>query len=216
MHSRFDHLVITAGSLAAGTDWVTKRLGVTPGPGGQHPYMGTHNTLLRLGDDAYLEVLAIDPQAAPPDRPRWFALDDAAMTAEPRLAGWVVRVDDIEAVVALAPVPPGSIETMTRGDLTWRLTIPVDGRPPWGGALPILIEWPEGRHPTTTMTGSGCSLERLDLFHPDVVALRAFLDRIGLECPLVVRPGKSGLQAHVQTPSGTKVMSSGRSVEDQV
>ena len=203
MIARFDHLVITAASLAAGTDWVSTRLGVRPGPGGRHPRMGTHNTLLRLGADAYLEALAIDREAPAPGRPRWFALDDPASTAATRLAGWVVRVDDIEAAAAAAPVSPGTIETMTRGDLAWRITIPPDGRPPWEGALPMLIEWPPGRHPTATMAESGCSLEALQIRHPEAVALRAFLRHIGLvglECS--VEPGTTRLISHVRTPRG--------------
>ena len=65
-HAQFDHLVITAPSLAAGIAYVRDTLGVTPEPGGRHPHMGTHNALLKLGPDSYLEVLAVDPEAAAP------------------------------------------------------------------------------------------------------------------------------------------------------
>ena len=43
--------------------------------GGEHPRMGTHNLLLRLGDSVFLEVLSPNPDAPPPSRPRWFGLD---------------------------------------------------------------------------------------------------------------------------------------------
>jgi Glyoxalase-like domain len=46
-----DHLAIFAPSLTLGRSWIHETLGVVPSPGGQHPQMGTHNELLRLGDD---------------------------------------------------------------------------------------------------------------------------------------------------------------------
>ena len=51
-----DHLVVTAPTLESGADFVEQALGVAPGPGGQHPRMGTHNLLLRLGESTFLEV----------------------------------------------------------------------------------------------------------------------------------------------------------------
>ena len=32
--------------------------------------MGTHNLLMRIGDQVYLELIAIDPEAPTPGRPR--------------------------------------------------------------------------------------------------------------------------------------------------
>jgi hypothetical protein len=85
----FDHLVIGAASLRQGVDWVEGKLGVAMPPGGSHPRMGTHNHLTALGPDSCLEVIAVDPAAEPPARPRWFALDDPAerarLEARPRL-----------------------------------------------------------------------------------------------------------------------------------
>ena len=65
-----DHLIVAAPSLDAGVAWCERTLGVTPGPGGQHPQMGTHNRLLKIASDAYpqayLEIIAIDPAAPHP------------------------------------------------------------------------------------------------------------------------------------------------------
>ena len=84
--SRIDHIAVTAPSLALGAAWLEQVLGVAPQPGGEHPLMGTHNVLLRLGDDVYLEVIAADPRAAAPARPRWFGLD-ALEPASPTCRG---------------------------------------------------------------------------------------------------------------------------------
>jgi hypothetical protein len=69
--SILDHVVIAAGDVAAGAPAVERVLGVPLAGGGKHDRMGTHNRLLRLGSDAYPELIAIDPEGTPPDRPRW-------------------------------------------------------------------------------------------------------------------------------------------------
>jgi hypothetical protein len=57
--------VVLAASLDQGVAWCEATLGVTPGPGGEHPLMGTHNRLLRIATAshprAYLEIIAVNP-----------------------------------------------------------------------------------------------------------------------------------------------------------
>lgn len=135
----FDHLAVAAETLEAGAAFLEDRLGVAPDPGGAHPRMGTHNRLLSLGPEAYLELIAIDPAAPSPDRPRWFGLD--GFRGAPRLVGWVART------TALRPPPGTSVSAQSRGDLRWQIALPEDGRPMAGGALPMLIDWQGGPHP---------------------------------------------------------------------
>ena len=74
------------------------------GPGGRHARFGTHNRLLGLGPDLYLEVIAPDPDAAPFEGPRWFGLDTPPPV--PRLANWIVAVadmDDFDPTVTNSP-----------------------------------------------------------------------------------------------------------------
>jgi hypothetical protein len=61
-----DHLVVAAATLEQGEDYIESRLGARPLRGGRHVAMGTHNSLLKLGEKIYLEVIAIDPDGAAP------------------------------------------------------------------------------------------------------------------------------------------------------
>jgi hypothetical protein len=158
-----DHLVIAARTLDEGAAWIRQRLGAECVPGGKHATMGTHNRLLSLGPECYLEVLAIDPDAPAPGRPRWFELDTPAMQARlargPALVHWAERTADLEAQLRDYPAPV-RIESFSRGGLRWRLALTPDGSFPGGGTLPTLIQW-EGAHPCDSLPGSGVRLERL-------------------------------------------------------
>jgi hypothetical protein len=207
MTARLDHFAIAATDLASGTAWLEARLGVQLAPGGVHPRMGTHNRVLRLGDGVYLELIAIDPAAPPPGRPRWFGLDEPVLAARlaerPRLVAWVAATDDLEAAVAASPFPHGPAHEMTRGDLVWRITIPDDGAAVEGGAVPTLIEWPADVHPTKRMLDAGCSLERLTIRHAEPGRIREGLAAFGLDDPaLHVAKGAPSLAATIITPAG--------------
>ena len=160
-----DHLVVAARTLDEGSAWIEARLGVAPVPGGKHASMGTHNRLLGLGASQYLEVIAIDPEAPPPPRPRWFALDAPAMRERlaraPALIHWVVRTRDIEAAARECPEPL-EILALSRGEYRWRIGVPPDGRLPGEGRRPTLIQWEGDKHPAQALPESGCRLVALD------------------------------------------------------
>jgi len=156
-----DHLIVAADTLADGVAWCERTLGVTPGPGGRHALMGTHNRLLNLSTpacpDCYLEIIAVDPDAPPPGRPRWFGLD-ARPPGPPQLWHWVARAADLDqAGQALRNLglDPGTPVAASRGDLHWRMLLRDDGAPLPG--LPTLIQW-DSPHPAAHMPASGLRL----------------------------------------------------------
>jgi hypothetical protein len=176
--------------------------------------MATHNHLLRLGDAVFLEVIAIDPAATAPPRPRWFQLDDPALQAElraaPRLLTWVVRTTQIAETFLACSRPLGAIEPMQRGELRWLLTFANDGALVDGGLVPSLIQWPAGAHPASRMPELGCSLERLETAHPDPGSYRRDLASIGADRHVEIRalaPGsRPHLVAHLRTPAGVRTL----------
>jgi hypothetical protein len=208
IRSSLDHIVIAASSLADGVDYVRRSLGVTPQIGGEHPRMGTHNCLLRLGERTYLEIISVNPAAPRPKRPRWFQLDELKLDQPPRLATWIARTDDIEAAISASPVPLGNIEAMSRGQSNWLIAIPEDGSLPLQGIAPMLIQWPAGTHPADTLQDSGCALIRLEGFHPEAEKVSSVLESIGFEGEFSVSPLPPGerpyLVAHIQSPAGLR------------
>ncbi len=202
-----DHLVVAARSLEEGAAWVQARLGVPMGPGGKHAVMGTHNRLLSLGRGRFLEVIAVDPEAPPPSRPRWFSLD-APETLErleqgPALIHWVVRADDIErAIEAIAPDPP-QILSLARGAYRWRIGVPASGSLARDGIVPTVIQW-QGAHPSEALGESGCRLERLLLRHREAAHTLGALRDAGLAAtdPVEASPQGAGLAARLRTPRG--------------
>lgn len=217
--ARIDHLVVGADSLADGEAWCEATLGVTPGPGGQHPLMGTHNRLLRVATvdhpRAYFEVIAPDPAmpAAPQGRRRWFDLDDARVRTTlreqgPRLLHWVVEVPDLRAAVealAALDIDRGRIlaaSRMTpRGLLQWGITVRDDGQRLFDGCLPTLIAWGD-THPAAGMPDSGIRLHKVAVRHPRADALRRALAAIGLD-RIDASDGDPALCATLFTPRGT-------------
>lgn len=209
---RLDHLVVAAATLEQGVRWCEGVFGVTPGPGGRHALMGTHNRLLRLEGDrfpgAYLEIIAIDPQAPPPGRTRWFGLDARVASAAPALVHWIMRCDDIErrsAALRAMGADPGTPVAASRAtsgaELRWRITLRDDGMPQAWGALPSLIQW-DGPHPTSAMAPGGVALESLAV-GPLPREVRACLAVPGLGDT----PG-AGLRATLCTPRGRIVLDS--------
>jgi hypothetical protein len=210
MNTGIDHLTVTAPSLAVGAEYVAKALGVDMQPGGAHPRMGTHNLLLRLGDAVFMEVIAPDPAAPKPAHARWFELDKLTAASPARLAAWVARAPDIRASGAAFGSIVGNAESMTRGALSWLITVPTDGSLPLGGAAPALIDWQGSPHPASTLKDAGCTLMRLEAFHPEPERVQAILASINLSSPVQVRQAAPGtpphLVAHIQTPHGLRTL----------
>ena len=208
LSTRIDHLVITAPTLAQGTQYLSRALGVSPQAGGAHPRMGTHNCVLKLGPDLYAEVIATDPEAIAPDRPRWFQLDDSDWNDRPRLATWVARTSDIRAAQAAAGTANGEVHAMTRGELEWLITITEDGNLPMQGAVPAFIQWGAPTHPAASMRDMGCSLIGLESHHPEALVIDNTLRQIGFEGRFSTHVVPAGAQpylvAHIQTPDGPR------------
>ncbi|MGE5835340.1 MAG: VOC family protein [Acidobacteriota bacterium] len=204
MPCEFDHLVVACADLDLGAAWFRRLLGVEVSPGGKHATMGTHNRLLRLGARRYLELLAIDPDAPPPGRPRWFALDTDAIreraAREPFALTWVARTEDVDATVARVP-SLGQALPFTRGPYRWRLTVPADGSLLIDGVIPAVIEW-NGAHPADALPDSGCEWSGLSLAHPRALEMQPVFRALEITGPIELVTGPVEIRPQIQGPSG--------------
>jgi len=203
MGNWIDHLVLAAPSLDAGIDHVRELTGVAPVFGGRHEGAGTHNALLSLGAPAYLEVLAPDPE-----QPPTAALIDASELTEPRLHGFAIGCDDLDA--AVRDLREAGVEdvsepfAMTRRqpdgtELAWRLAFIGQGM---GGARPFLISWGATPSPADTAPAGG-RLLTLRAGDPDPAAARR-LAALGVDVE-VEGSRTPWLRATLETPAGNTV-----------
>lgn len=227
--AHIDHLIVQASTLAQGVAWCEAVLGVTPSPGGDHDFMGTHNRLVNMAGPefpgAYLEIIAINPGADKSRktcRNRWFDMENPALLAQlarhgPQLTHWVSRVPDAtqasQALAALG-IDRGAVTEASRltpaGLLSWRITLRDDGQRLYDGCLPTLIQWGD-RHPTDHLPALGVRLLGLSLDHPEAPTLQPALRAIGLH-PLAdtgttCTPAPA-LRARLQTPRGVVFLQS--------
>lgn len=217
--SQVDHLVVAASTLEEGVVWCERMLGITPGPGGEHPLMGTHNRLFSIAapiyPKAYLEIIAINKEAAHAYKKgarRWFDLDNESLQLSlkkngPQLIHFVARTPNaapvMQALTALG-VDRGDLLKASRmtphGLLSWQITVRPDGQRLMHGTLPTLIEW-GGVHPTDNMVASGITLQSLTASQSDTEALCAAYAAIDLQ-GVTVAQGPVNLIAVLQTPRG--------------
>ena len=211
-----DHLAVAARTLQDGVNYVRHTLGVEIPAGGEHPHMGTHNHLMRLGDGVFLEVIAINPEGNLPAQPRWFGLDDPAVrhsiAEHPRLVTWVASTTDLAGATNNAAVDYGVINELSRGDLRWSFALPQDGRLLAAGFLPYLMQWASEPHPSTRMADLGCTLRSITLRHPNAEWLSTQLATINADKLVSIETLAVGstpeISALISTPSGDKTLSS--------
>lgn len=179
-----DHLAVTGHSRDAARAHIEDSLGLKMQSGGAHEKFATHNHLLGLENGLYLEAISIDPDAVPPNRPRWFDIDN--FEGPPRLTNWICAVPNLMDALKQWP-DAGSPVSLERGALRWEMTVTAHGALPFDGMFPPLITW------------------KGDL-HPDAAALS---ERLGFIDGAEIRFEDAqdvGLVAEFDTPHGRRVL----------
>ena len=110
---KLDHLVFACATLQQAETFSLSKFGIKPHLGGKHEFMGTHNSLIKLGSSklspkvglerTYLEFISVDPNGVfmpnETHKRRWFNLDDEKLQVElkengPKLIHFVVSMED--------------------------------------------------------------------------------------------------------------------------
>lgn len=216
MTTNLDHIIVGAATLAQGVAYIREQLGVDIPKGGEHPLMGTHNHVMQLGSNTFLEVIAINPVADRPTRPRWFGLDDAlirqSLEQQPRILTWAVNTNALADLQKRVDVDLGVITPLSRGELNWLFAVPDDGRLLAGGMLPNVLQWETSAHPSGNMTDLNCRLHKLNIYHPYPEWLSTVLADMNASDLAVVHAltdnASAYLTAEIETPNGLVVLSS--------
>ena len=208
-----DHLSVIAPDLDEGVRHVRACLDLDVPFGQRHLGMGSHNHLLQLGGTVYLEIVALDPEAGPPEIARWFGLNDQAKVrrewdAGQRLRSWVARVDDMDRVLEGRQAVFGRKVALPPGKPSFDFAIPEDGSLPLDGAAPSLIDRRGIPRTMATIADLGARLRSVSLDHPDADAISARLQEIGVDPLLTIRPGADfRYRARIETPAGMRELS---------
>ena len=201
---KFDHFAIATEDLDHTVQNLEKILEYPLSTGGEHKMFGTHNRLFRLSD-VYLEVIAINPLATSFQQPRWFDLDN--FSGKPRIITWIANTDDILALLPNIWDSPGEIKKLSRDELKWDFTVPIEGKMPMDGAAPAVINWGSTQHPTLSMDDHSCRLERFVINTPFAKDLASILKNILYDQRVEVNFSKRlSFEAHISTPNGTAVL----------
>ena len=129
-----DHVVLGVRDLEAAATRLEDQHRLTAVPGGRHEAAGTHNRIVPLGD-AYLELLAVEDEAAVQTSPfgRWVL---ERIAGADTWLGWCLRTDDLDGVCARLGLEPMA---MQRGTLSWRIA---GVQRVWEDpSLPFFIQW---------------------------------------------------------------------------
>ena len=200
-----DHLVYAAPDLPAAVADLEERFGVRARAGGKHTGQGTHNALLALGPQTYLEIIAPDPGQPAPAMPRPFGVDGLTSGA---LVSWALACVDIDAAVARARsrgYDPGEAADGQRAApdgtvLRWRLTH--NAMP--GNLVPFLISWGDTAHPARSAP-PGLTLDAFHLEHPYPPSLAPLLTALGAD--VEIEPAAApALVARLSGPNGSQVL----------
>jgi hypothetical protein len=132
-----DHVLIAVDDLDAAAKQIEERHGLTSVDGGRHQGLGTANRIVPLGQ-TYLELVAVvdETEAAASGFGSWVAAGD-----RPRLLGWCVRTDGLDAVASRLglTIADGARARPDGTKLTWRMAgLERSADEP---SLPFFIEW---------------------------------------------------------------------------
>lgn len=166
MH-KLDHIVLGCNTLQEGTDYVEKKLGLSLSEIGYHHHMGTHNRVIKIGENIYLEVIAIDPNANKPKHFRWFNLDNkkqqARLKKSPQIIGYVIENQNPDMLKFYNPFFEAS-----RGNYCWEFAMPksddtlINDELIESGLVPSLIKW-KSKKPVYKMLNNHFELEKIKI-----------------------------------------------------
>ncbi len=166
MH-KLDHVVLGATTLEEGTDFVENILQTKLSDIGYHKDMGTHNRVIKISNQVYLEVVAIDPKINDLKNRKWFNLDNSNLQLKlkksPQIIGYVIENNNKILFKYYDPFFEAS-----RANYRWQFAMPsynnnnLDIEIVETGIIPSIITWEKDK-PIYQMEKNQFELVRLEI-----------------------------------------------------
>ena len=145
MH-KLDHIVLGSFTLEEGTEFLENILQAKLSDIGYHKDMGTHNRVIRISKEVYIELVAIDPKRKNLNNRKWFNLDNSNLQSKlkisPQIIGYVIENNDRNINKYYDPFFEAS-----RDSYKWQFAMPtfknniLDSEIIEAGIIPSLISW---------------------------------------------------------------------------
>lgn len=200
---RIDHIAYAVPNLEEGCQYLGKLLGCEVLIGGRHLNNGTHNALINLGNEIYLEILAVDTDNEDIKSPRWMGVD---LISSPRVTRWALKsnnlLSDLEALKKYNSELGNSFEGSRKKQdgtmLNWNMALPLPG--PEVELAPFAVDWKDSIHPTKSLPNE-CELLSLELLHPTPSIYHDLFKELDIELS-IKQSVRVGLLLKIRTPNG--------------
>jgi len=198
-----DHFVYAVPNLEKAVSEIEKQFGVAPVAGGHHRSQGTHNALVHLGQNCYLEIIAPDPANDHFSGERWMGID---LITKPRITRWAVKSNDLDRDRAylqtvdpkLGDIKGGARKKADGSKLIWKATVALPT--PEIEVLPFVIDWKGADHPTISLP-QVCQLMEVKGTHPTPFMIETAINSLNVDMKLEVG-NDPAITAVIKTPNG--------------
>lgn len=201
-----DHFVVAIDDLDAGISAFEALTGVRPVYGGEHPNLGTHNALVSLGPDRYLEIVARRPGAS---LGPLFRDASGCVTLTPILLALATNdVTQLHRVITSAGFAAnepslGSRVTADGEKLRWSMFM-MNGE---GLAnAPFFIEWDASTAHPSSNAPAGCSLDSFTVTSPNHENVQHLFKAIDFAA--AAESGAKRMMISLQSPKGPVTLGS--------
>jgi hypothetical protein len=190
--------------LEKAMDDFEKLTGIRPIFGGYHTTQGTKNAIVNLGNQAYLEILAVDDKNTQISAPRWMGAD---LIETPKITRWALKSTNLtqdSQILKNYQSDMGRIQggqrKMTNGQLLkWEMIMPLSH--PKIELAPFFVDWQNSEaHPTDAMPDQ-CQLVELHFAHPSPEKLSQQLSKLNLDWTIFSAKNVS-IKMEIRTPKG--------------
>ena len=200
---KIDHIAYAVSNLEDGCKHLENLLGCKVVVGGKHLNNGTHNALINLSNDIYLEILAIDKENKDIKGLRWMGVD---LITTSRVTRWAIKSNNLQSdLTALKMYHPdhgtsfeGSRVKEDGSILSWNMALPIAS--PAVEIAPFAVDWKASVHPTQSLPDE-CKLIALELAHPTPTRFSKLFERLDIDLN-VSQDTNTKISLKINSPNG--------------